>query len=172
MRIVGCGLVGLLLVVAGCGGGEQPPPAVPPPPPADTTVEAADPSWDTGEGTSADEPPPEPEPSAEPAERKEPEFKPGMSVNDAISAVPSDYDYIGLDQEVLAKPLMDIETYKECQITPNDHFKVKIAIWMGKVVGADVKAATPAKTECIERVVRALEYKEQVESINTVEYSF
>ncbi len=171
MRIVGCGLAGLVLVVVACAG-EQKEPGVPPPPPAEPMgEEAADPDWETGDGARPDYSEPEPEEPKE-AELKEPEFKPGMSVNDAISAVPSHYDYVGLDQEVLAKPLMDIETYKDCKITPNDHFQVKLAIWMGKVVGADVKAATPDKTQCIDRVVRGLEYKEQVESINTVEYSF
>ena len=170
MRILGYGLVVLLLVA--CGGGDKEP-VVPPPPPEDPS-EASDPTWVTDDSTPADEPDPV---EARPNEEEEkaltaPEFTPGMTVNQAISAVPSHYDYVGIDQEVLAKPLMDIDTYKECNVTPNEHFQVKIAVWNGKVVGADVKAATPAKKECIDRVVRGLEYNDQVESINTVEYSF
>jgi hypothetical protein len=167
--IEGCGVVGWIVVVAACGGGEKEP-DFPPSPPADTTEEAADPSWATE--TPASEESTEAEPEAAPEELAKPEFTPGMTINQAINAVPTHYDYVGLDPEVLAKPLMNIETYKECKVTEADKFKVKLAIWDGKVVGADVTASTPAKKECIERVVRALEYEEQVESVNTVEYSF
>jgi hypothetical protein len=164
-------VVGVVVAVAACGA-EQPQPMIPPPAPAPTGEESSDPSWDTGEARPV-ESEAEPEPAAKPAdeELKQPEFTPGMSVNEAISAVPSYYDYVGLDQEVLAKPLTNPDTYKECKVAQNDRFKVRIAVWNGKVVGADVEAP-PAKKDCIDRVVRAIEYKEQVESINTVEYSF
>lgn len=168
------GLIGLVVAAGAACGGEKKEPQFPPNPSATTTEEAADDSWITDDSarSDADADPIEQQPSDDATELPKPEFTDGMSVNQAISAVPSHYDYVGIDPEVLAKPLMDIETYKECKITTNDHFTVRIAIWNGKVVGADVKAATPAKTECIDRVVRALEYKEQVESINTVDYSF
>ena len=105
-------------------------------------------------------------------ERKEPVFTEGMTVEQAIGAVPSHYDYIGLDQDVLAKPLTQIETYKECNVKQSDKFTVRIAVWDGKVVGADVKSPNQALQQCIDRVVRQLEYKDKVESINTVEYTF
>ncbi len=165
------GVVGVVLGAVACGG-EKKEPQFPPPAPASSGEERPDPSWDTGENRNYEpEPEPEPEPKSGEEELEKPEFKPGMSVNEAISAVPSYYDYVGIDQEVLAKPLTNPDTYKECNVTPNDHFKVKIAVWNGKVVGADVEA-TPAKKDCLDRVVRSIEYKEQVESINTVEYSF
>ena len=93
-----------------------------------------------------------------------------MSVNDAIAAVPSHYEYVQIDQEVLAKPLQNLDTFKECKVTQNDHFKVKLAVWDGKVVGADV-SAPPAKKECIDRVVRAtvwLTDMEHYERVNRV----
>jgi hypothetical protein len=164
--------VGATLVMAiGCGG-EAKPAEIPPPPPPQGE-EAGDPDWDTGDRPPSNDEEEQPK-AAGPAEEeqaKEPEFKPGMSVNDAIAAVPSHYEYIGIEQEVLAKPLNNLDTFKECKVTQNDHFSVKLAIWDGRVVGADVKAQ-PAKSECIDRVVRAIEYKEKVKSINTVEFAF
>lgn len=169
--IATCGLLGWSLVLWGCGAEEKKPVEYPPTSTVVPREEAADPSWDTGDRAPVEE---DEDDAAQPAsaERPKPQFTEGMSVNQAISAVPTHYDYIGIEQEVLAKPLVDIETYKECKVTPNDRFTVKIAVWDGRVVGADVKASTPAKQQCIDRVVRAIEYKERVESINTVEYSF
>lgn len=165
-------VVGLGFLLVGCGGSE-PEPKVPPPD-DDEEVEAADESWNTGPAPSPASEPEAEEPSQPSDEaRKEPEFKEGMSVNEAIAAVPSHYEYIGIEPEVLAKPLMDIATYKECKVTQNTHFTVKVAVWDGRVVGADVEAkGNKALASCIDGVVRKLEYKERVESINTVEFSF
>ena len=172
LETVGLCSVGLgLAFVVGCGS-EKKEPDFPPREIITEEEEQSDPSWDTGESAPVDEPEEEeqakPEQSDEP---KEPVFTDGMSVNDAMSAVPSYYDYVGMDQEYLAKPLMDQATYKECKLTQNDHFTIRIAVWDGRVVGADIKAA-PSKKECIERVVRAITYGEKVKSVNTVEYSF
>jgi hypothetical protein len=172
LRLTGARVVAAFSVMVGllaCGG-EQKQPEIPPPPPPGAE-EAPDPEWDTGDAPPAADEEPAPEPSTAATERKEPEFKPGMSVNEAIAAVPSHYEFVGIEQEVLAKPLQNLDTFKECKVTQNDHFKVKLAVWDGKVVGADVTAA-PAKKECIDRVVRAIEYKEREKSINTVEYAF
>lgn len=134
------------------------------------TEEQPDPSWETGDAPVADDEPAEETPAA--SGQKKPVFTDGMGVEEAISAVPSDYEYIGLDQEVLAKPLTQLETYKECKVKPSDKFKVRIAVWDGKVVGANVTSTNKALAQCIDGVVRQLEYKDKVESINTVEYSF
>jgi hypothetical protein len=163
---------GLLVLAVGCGG-EQKQPEIPPPPPPQGE-EASDPDWDTGDAPPASDESDEankPAADAPPAELKEPEFKPGMSVNEAIAAVPSHYEFVGIEQEVLAKPLQNLDTFKECKLTQNDHFKLKLAVWDGRVVGADV-TAQPAKKECIDRVVRTIEYKEKEKSINTVEFDF
>jgi hypothetical protein len=167
-----CALVlagGALVAVTACGGDQKP--AEVPAPPA-PTEEASDPDWDTGDAPPAsDETDEEPKSAPAETELKEPEFKPGMSVNEAIAAVPSHYEYVQIEQEVLAKPLQNLDTFKACKLTQNDHFSLKLAIWDGRVVGADVKAA-PGKKECIDGVVRALEYKEKEKSINTVDFSF
>ena len=171
------GTLGAAIVAVGFGftacGGSGAEPELPDPP--TSGEEAPDPTWETEEPL-----PSGPEQGnteaegagAEEEQAKKPEFTEGMTVEEAISAVPSHYDYIGLDQDVLAKPLVQIETYKECNIKQSDKFTVRIAIWDGKVVGADVKSPNQTLQQCIDRVVRQLEYKDRVESINTVEYSF
>lgn len=166
-----CTALGALLLALGltaCGGGTNQPEYPEQPAPHE---EVADPSWETGDNAGAEE-----EPATESeqtqSERKKPEFTEGMGVEQAISAVPEDYQYIGLDQEVLAKPLTQLETYQECKVKQTDKFKVRIAVWDGKVVGADVTSRNKALAQCIDGVVRKLEYKDRVESINTVEYSF
>jgi hypothetical protein len=164
---------GVLLSVCSCGGSE-PRPTIPSSDDSDEE-EAADESWETGRAPSPDATEEEADEPKEESEevRKEPEFTPGMSVNEAIAAVPSHYEYVGIEQEVLAKPLTNIETYKDCKISQSTHFTVKIAVWNGRVVGADVETkGNKALAACIDEVVRKLEYKEQVEAINTVEFSF
>lgn len=162
---------GLVAGLCACGGGTKEPEY-----PADSLPreEAADPSWETGEGAGAKES--ESRSEAEPAQtsgvRKAPTFTEGMSVDEAISAVPEDYEYIGLDQDVLAKPLTQPETYQDCKLKQSDKFKVRLAVWDGRVVGANVTSPNKALAQCIDGVVRKLEYKDRVEAINTVEYSF
>lgn len=164
------GVVAVALVVSGCGGSTSEP-RYPTEPSA--KEEAADPGWETedpSEQSTEPEPPSDPEPPS--GERKKPEFTDGMTVDQAIAAVPEDYEYVGLDQDVLAKPLTQIDTYQECKVKQSDKFKVRIAVWDGKVVGANVTSNNKALAQCIDTVVRRLEYKDRVESINTVEYSF
>lgn len=161
-------LAALTLALSACGGAAPEPeyPSEPTP-----NEEAADPSWETEESTG-ESPEPEAEPEQPTGERKKPEFTEGMGVDDAIAAVPEDYEYIGLDQDVLAKPLTQLETYKECKVKQSDKFKVRIAVWDGRVVGANVTSPNKNLAQCIDGVVRKLEYKDRVEAINTVEYSF
>ena len=165
-ELVFCGVIAACLTLVACA--EAKPAEYPSEP--KTVDEQPDPSWETEEPSSGNEPPEE-APKA-PEAKKKPEFTEGMGVEQAISAVPSDYEYIGIDQEVLAKPLAQIETYKECKVKPSDKFKVRIAVWDGKVVGANVTTANKALGQCIDGVVRRLEYQDKVESINSVEYSF
>lgn len=169
-RCVSLGGVPLLaLALSACGATAAEPEYPNGPPPKE---EEADPSWETEDpNEQASEPAPAPEEPAS-SERKKPEFTEGMGVDAAIAAVPEDYQYIGLDQDVLAKPLTQLDTYKECKVKTSDKFKVRIAVWDGKVVGANVTSHNKALAQCIDGVVRKLEYKDRVESINTVEYSF
>lgn len=160
----------LAMTLGACGGSAASPEYPTEPAPKE---EDSDPSWETGDSKPNDADQPSTEPAeAAPGERKKPEFTEGMTVDQAISAVPEDYEYIGLDQEVLAKPLTQLDTYKDCKVKQSDKFKVRIAVWDGRVVGANVTSHNKALAQCIDGLVRKLEYKDRVESINTVEYSF
>ena len=162
-----------MFATAACGGGaeEQPAPKVPPPPISDGE-EAADPTWQT-----ESKPEPTAEPESEPAERPardcpEPEFKQGMSVNDAIAAVDTCWEFVGIEADILAKPLQDPETFKPCKLGPNHHFELRLAIWDGRVVGADVKSPNAKLASCVEKQVRELTYDAKSQAINTVEYKY
>jgi hypothetical protein len=160
-------VLGILFV--GCGGSEPPaqapdaeaPPAEPAPPPEPPKQEEP----------VAEAPPEEPKPA--PAPVPEPQFTEGMSVADAIKAVPQGAERANIDQETLGKPLQDFALYEPCK-PGNVHFKIKIAVWDGKVVGADV-TATPKNDKmvaCIKERLSTLTWKAHVKSLNTVEYSF
>jgi hypothetical protein len=94
-------------------------------------------------------------------------------VQDAINAVPQGTSRINLDSETLARPLTDPKVYDSCKLAPNQHFKLKVAIWQGKAVGVDVEAQPPNKkvVECVDKVVRGITWEDKVPSLNTVEYS-
>lgn len=154
----------------GCAG-SSPEPTVPPPAPP-SAEEAADPTWDPNPVAEAESEEPTPDENVQVASRAEPEFTPGMSVNEAIAAVPSHYDFVGIDADVLAKPLQDAALYEPCKVSSSSRFTVRLAVWDGRVVGADVKAPNPDLERCIDGVVRQLEYKERAKSINTVEFSY
>lgn len=111
--------------------------------------------------------------SSEPAPAKEPEFKDGMSVNDAINAVPMDTSTTNLEPEVLAKPISDATLYEPCKVG-TAHFKLKVAVWDGRAVGVDA-TTTPKNdklAECIKAAVRQVSWPDKVRSLNTVEYQF
>lgn len=110
---------------------------------------------------------------SEPAPAKEPEFKDGMSVNEAINAVPMDTPTTNLEPEVLAKPISDANLYEPCKVG-TAKFKLKVAVWDGRAVGVDA-TTTPKNdklAECIKAAVRQVSWPDKVRSLNTVEYQF
>jgi hypothetical protein len=158
----------LLAWVVGCGSSVPDPES-----PDDARLEEVDPDWDTGERRGApSESDAETEQNLAQSETHErPQFTEGMSVEQAIAAVPRHYDFVGIDQETLAKPLQDPETYKECNIG-SQHFTLRVAVWEGRAVGIDTDAKNETLKACLVEKTRAIQWKESVESINTVEYSF
>jgi hypothetical protein len=158
----------LALLLLGCGGSgapaeapvaeaEAPPVAAPEPPKTDT---------------SADESP-KPEPKPEQAPATEPVFTDGMSVAEAIKAVPQGAERANIDQETLSKPIQDFALYEPCK-PGTEHIKLKIAVWDGKAVGIDV-TATPKNDKlvaCVKDRVKGLTWQAHVKSLNTVDYSF
>ncbi len=155
-------LAGLCLLTA-CGG---PPPAEAPAPEVEVAPEPAAPK------------PAEPaEEAAEPAEEPtlaEPEFTPGMSVEEAVSAVPRGAERMNLDEATLGKPLADFELYEPCKPGANQKWQVRVAVWQGKAVGVDVNPTPPnaAFASCVAERIRALTWRDRVPSLNTVEYAF
>ena len=104
----------------------------------------------------------------------EPEFTPGMSVNDAINAVPQGIPRVNIDPETLSGPLKDPSVYQPCKLAGNQHFTLKVAVWEGRVVGIDLKTQpnNDAVADCIKQQVNQLEWTDKVKSLNTVEFSF
>jgi hypothetical protein len=159
-------VLGLFLLA--CGGSE-PPPEVPD---AEAVPAAEEPPPPPKEEPAADAPPKE-EPKPEPAPVAEPQFTDGMSVDEAIKAVPQGAERANIDQETLGKPLQDFALYEPCK-PGTTRVKMKIAVWDGKVVGADV-TSTPKNDKlvaCIKDRLKTLSWKAKVKSLNTVEYSF
>ena len=113
----------------------------------------------------------EPKP-AKPA-APEPVFTDGMSVADAIKAVPQGAERANIDQETLAIPIQNPDVYEPCKPGPV-RIKLKIAVWDGKAVGLDV-TATPKNDKvaaCVREQILKLSWKARVKSLNIVEYSF
>ena len=150
-------------------GGSAPPSEAPEEPPPEPIAETE----------PAPAPPPEAEAEADPESdakppAAEPEFKEGMSVEEAISAVPQGTERENVEQEALSQPLMNAKLYDPCKPKPNQKFRLKVAVWGGRAVGIDVEA-TPkndALVECVKEQVRQLEWKEKVKSLNTVEFNY
>jgi hypothetical protein len=158
-------VLGLFLLA--CGGSE-PPPEVPDAEVA--PIEAAPPPAPVEPPADA---PPKEEPKPEPAPVVEPQFTDGMSVEEAIKAVPQGAERANIDQETLGKPLQDFAVYEPCK-PGTARVKIKIAVWDGKVVGTDV-TSTPKNDKlvaCIKDRLKTLTWKAHVKSLNTVEYSF
>jgi hypothetical protein len=167
-ELVGFSCLGLLLL--GCGGSAAPaesPTAEGEPP----VVEAPEPPKTDATDANADEPKPEPKPEKPPV--AEPVFTDGMSVADAIKAVPQGAERANIDQETLSKPIQDFALYDPCK-PGTAHLKLKIAVWDGKAVGIDV-TATPKNDKlvaCVKDRIKALTWPAHVKSLNTVDYSF
>lgn len=161
------GLVWLLCV--GCGGATQSAAAPVDPEPQ---VTAPKPAPDPIDEPVAESAPPEAAPEAPPA--VEPAFTEGMTVDQAIKAVPEGTPRLNLDPEVLGRPLGEFSLYEPCKPSAKQKWTVRVAIWQGKPVGVDVE--TSPKNDkfaaCAAARVRTVEWKDQVPSLNTVETSF
>lgn len=157
--------------VLGCGGSGPPPEHPPEPEPVSPTVEAV--PAPSAPVPAADAEAPKEEPKAEKAPAPEPQFTDGMSVAEAIKAVPQGAERANIDNETLGKPLQDFAVYEPCK-PGTAKVKMKIAVWDGKAVGIDV-AATPKNEKlegCIKDRIKGLSWQAKVKSLNTVEYSF
>lgn len=155
--------VGLLFVA--CGGSA--PPAETPVAEAEAPAETSPPPpADAEEGGAA-----KPEPKAEKPSAAEPVFTEGMSVAEAVKAVPQGMERANIDQETLSKPLQDFAVYEPCK-PGTAHLTIKIAVWDGRAVGLDV-TSTPKNdklVECVKERLKGLKWQAKVKSLNTVDY--
>lgn len=159
----------------------------PQPPAGPESVEASAPAAEAEPAAPKEVAEPAPAPAAEsvpPAAPKEepkpakpaapePQFTDGMSVADAIKAVPQGAERANIDQETLSMPIQDTNVYEPCK-PGAAHIKMKIAVWDGKAVGLDI-TSTPKNDKlvaCIKDQIKKLSWKAHVKSLNTVEYSF
>ncbi|MEZ4220175.1 MAG: hypothetical protein R3B13_04535 [Polyangiaceae bacterium] len=160
-------VIGLLLGFAvGCGG-SAPPPDVP----------AAEPAPEPAAPKVA-EPEETPESVAESGETAaagaEPEFRDGMSVDEAINAVPQGSERANIDQEALGKPISDMSLYEPCNAKETEHVRMRIAVWDGRAVGIDL-TVTPKNerlAECVKEQLRKVTWRDKEKSLNTVEFAF
>ena len=104
----------------------------------------------------------------------EPVFKEGMSVNDAVNAIPQGWPNVIIDQEVLDAPLMQTEFYKSCKLSPAQHFTIKFAVWEGRAVGINVTTQPANKNmeKCLHGLVAAYTWKDKVKALNISTVNF
>lgn len=154
----------------GCSPKDVPPPEDPVP-----TLTPSEPTASSGTSPGliglTDEREAQPEPA--PAPPKEPEFTEGMTVSQAIDAAQGT-DRIEIEQEVLAEPIVSPELYAPCKLKANQRFKVRVAIWDGRVVGMDL-SLTPkndSAEQCIRTQVQGVTWKKRTKSLSTFEFNY
>lgn len=98
-----------------------------------------------------------------------PNFPENASVAQAIAAIPKGTQRSNIDPETLGEPLNKPEVYEPCK-PGSQHFTIKVAVWDGKAVGIDVTTNNKALAECVKKQIQAIEWRDKVKSLNTVEY--
>jgi|SRR6478609_6716232 len=155
------------MLLWGCGGSATPAEA--------PVAEAEAPSVEAPEPAKTDAPSDEakPEPKPEKPSAAEPIFTDGMSVAEAVKAVPQGAERANIDQETLSKPIQDFALYEPCK-PGTTHLQLKIAVWDGKAVGIDVTASpkNDKLVACVKDRIKGLKWQAHVKSLNTVDYSF
>lgn len=180
------GLIGFALIASGCCSCPDAKTDVKEPDPVPETIpevanEPSEPATESSEsapqGIAVGEPnpsaPAETTPGEKPKESlEEPKFTPGMSVDEAIAAVPKGWEYSGIEPDALGAPLADLKLYEPCKLTPAQHFQMRVAIWDGRAVGIDVKSANKKLASCIKDQVAQVTWRNKVKAINTVDYAY
>jgi hypothetical protein len=156
--------VGALLVA--CGGAAAPaeaPVTEPEPAAAPAPTPAATPE---GEAEAT-----KPAPNPEKTGAAEPVFTDGMSVAEAIKAVPQGMERANIDQETLSKPIQEFALYEPCK-PGSARLTLKVAVWDGRAVGIDVTSApkNDKLVACVKDRIKGLKWQAKVKSLNTVDY--
>lgn len=127
-----------------------------------------------GHEESSDSSEPASSESDESTASEQPNFTPGMSVAEAESAVPSTVQRVHIEEEALAEPLKAPEVYEPCKLKGHEHFSIRVAVWQGRAVGLDIttKPANAELQSCLRTQIERIEWKDKVESLNTVEFNY
>jgi hypothetical protein len=98
-------------------------------------------------------------------------FTDGMSVAEAVKAVPQGMERANIDQETLSKPIQDFALYEPCK-PGSARLTLKIAVWDGKAVGIDVTSSpkNDKLVACVKERIKGLKWQAHVKSLNTVDY--
>jgi hypothetical protein len=104
----------------------------------------------------------------------EPKFTPGMTINDAINAIPQGLEREEIAQEDLNRPLMDPAMYKSCKLSPAQHFTIKYAVWLGKAVAMEIQTQPANKQleECLRGLITRVTWHDKVRSLNISTVTF
>jgi hypothetical protein len=169
-RYVSVGVFVCGIAASACGGSTPVPEEPATPPPTEEEVEGLPEARSVPEEEDAEPAPTEPK--AAPAE--EPAFREGMSVDEAIAAVPQSAQRVNIEQDALAAPLMRPELYEPCALKGNQRFKVRVAVWNGRAVGLDLDTQPKNQKveECLRQQVASVTWPDKVKSLNTVEFSY
>jgi hypothetical protein len=153
-------------LAVGCAGGTPPP------------EEPDESAWtDESDAVEPASPADDAEPATSEEERQvtvaEPEFREGMSVNDAINAIPQGVARVNIDPDVLGEPLRDPELYAPCKMKAHEHVQLRVAVWDGRAVGIDVDSKPKNKKleECVRQQVSQIKWRDKAKALNTVEYA-
>ncbi len=181
MRGIKLGFGFLALVLAGgcgAGGSTSPGPSSASPTDSESTQESQPASTaksPDSESTKGDDQPASgtPKKTQQPTD-VDPKFTDGMTVEQAIKAVPQGVERENLEEEVMNKPLLDPSIYAPCKLSPSQHFNLRFALWDGRVVGMDL-TTTPksAKVEsCVRDIVTRATWRQKVRSLNISTVTF
>lgn len=154
------------MIVVGCGGAAPEPTTAKAPPEPLTAAPAPEPEPPKEEPVA--EAPPAPE--EEPPPASDPPFTEGMTVEQAIAAVPQGTQRTNLDAERLGKPLQDFSIYEPCKPTERDKVKIRVAVWKGRAVGVDVTSKNKKLADCVRAQVWKVTWPDKVPSLNTVDF--
>jgi hypothetical protein len=166
-------LLPIALLLVSCGGGTassppaETPPAAQEPPPAETPA----PTPAAAPATPPANAPVSAPPSAAPPPKVD--FPPHAGVEQAIAAVPQGAPRMNMSNDVLQKPLLELNRYDKCKVPRATKVTMTVAVYDGAAVGVDVttKPKNGKIEECLDGVVRGMSW-DKVPSLNQVTVNF
>src|SRR5262245_31160551 len=120
-------LLPIALFFLACGGGtsSSPPAETPPAPKEPTAADMPPPTPAAAAPAPTPRAPPEPPPAAPPPNV---EFPPHASVEQAIKAIPQGAPRMNMSNDVLQKPLLDLQRYDKCKVPRSTKVTMTVAV--------------------------------------------